>query len=482
MRKFCIVNLILSSFFLCSLFEKSVAGENEQQQTYSTDFIKGADISFALQIEDLGGKYFDKGAPKDILKIFKDYDFNYIRLKLWHTPEEDYNNLKKILVMAKRIKDNDLKFLLNFHYSDTWADPGKQIKPKAWQQLSYEVLKDSVYQYTKNVIAALYAQGTLPDMIQIGNEITPGMLWNDGRVGGSYETSQQWKQLGELIKSGIQGVRESCENGDSVKIMIHLDRGGDNSSCRWFFNNLNNQGVVYDVIGLSFYPWWHGTLNQLKNNLNDLATRYKKDIIVVETAYPWTLKWYDSQSNIVGDESKLHSGYPATVEGQTQFFKDLISIIKNTNDNKGAGLFYWEPEYISVQPIGSPWENLTLFDFSGNTLSSFNAFVDVSSVVDAREKMILTKAPILLPNYPNPFNNHTKISYIIDNPNFVRLNVFNLQGKLLTTLTEKFQAAGQYSITWDAKVDDGAPVASGIYLVSLEVGARRMTQKVMLLK
>ena len=131
-------------------------------------------------------------------------------------------------------------------------------------------LKDSVYQYTKKVIGALYNQQTLPEMVQIGNEITSGMLWNDGRVGGAYNTPQQWSNLGELINSGIQGVRESCDKGDSVQILIHIDRGGDNSGCRWFYDNLLAQNVKFDIIGLSFYPWWHGTLNQVKANLNDL--------------------------------------------------------------------------------------------------------------------------------------------------------------------------------------------------------------------
>jgi len=339
-------------------------------------FIKGADVSFIPQIEDLGGVYKENDIPQDPLKIFKDYGFNYIRLKLWHTPTENYNNLNKILYMAKRIKDRDLKFLLNFHYSDTWADPGKQYKPAAWDGIDFDVLKDSVYIYTKTVMQALNTQQTLPDMVQIGNEITSGMLWNDGRVGGTYNTTQQWQKLAELINAGIQGVRESCERGDSVRVMIHIDRGGDNGASRWYFDNLLGQNVEFDIIGLSFYPWWHGTLGQLRTNLNDLALRYGKEIIVVESAYPWTLQWYDSVSNIVGSSNQLHSGYPATVDGQAAFLRDLIKIIRNVPNRKGLGLFYWAPEYISVEPIGSPWENNALFGFDGNVLSSIDVFLE----------------------------------------------------------------------------------------------------------
>ena len=345
-------------------------------QSQEQEFIKGADVSFLPQIGDLGGIYKENGIPQDPLKIFKDHSINYIRLKLWHTPTENYNNLPKILSMAHRIKERDLKFLLNFHYSDTWADPGKQYKPSAWRGVPFTALKDSLYQYTKSVLATLNAQETLPEMVQIGNEITAGILWNDGRVGGSYNTPQQWRNLGELIRVAIQGVRESCDSGDSVRIMIHVDRGGDNAGSRWFFDNLLNQNVDFDVIGLSFYPWWHGTLNQLKTNLSDLAVRYEKAIIVVETAYPWTLQWFDQRSNIVGNTTQLHTGYPASIDGQTDFLRELMKIVRNTKNQKGIGLFYWAPEYISVQPLGSSWENNTLFDFYGNVLPSMDVFTE----------------------------------------------------------------------------------------------------------
>ncbi len=163
-------------------------------QPDSTQFIKGADVSFIPQIEDLGGVYKVNGIPQEPLRIFKDHGFNFIRLKLWHTPSENYNNLEKILYMARRIKDRNLKFLLDFHYSDTWADPGRQRKPAAWVGLPFEVLKDSVYVYTKSVMQALCNQQTLPEMVQIGNEITPGMLWNDGRV----NQSRYSRRPGEL--------------------------------------------------------------------------------------------------------------------------------------------------------------------------------------------------------------------------------------------------------------------------------------------
>ncbi|MCB9057784.1 MAG: glycosyl hydrolase 53 family protein [Calditrichae bacterium] len=339
-------------------------------------FIKGADVSFIPQIEDLGGVYKENGVALDPLKILADHGVNYIRLKIWHTPSQNYNDLPHILEMAKRIKQNDMQFLLNFHYSDTWADPGNQTKPVAWQDASTQDLIDSVYFYTKYVMSALDAQGTLPDMVQIGNEINSGMLWNTGRVGGAYDNSTQWANLAALINAGIQGVRESSVNGDSVKIVIHRADADDLGGNTWFFNNLINNGVEFDIIGLSFYPWWHGTLSGMQSTTNSLANLYGKPILIAETAYPWTLDWYDSVNNIVGSADKLHSGYPATVNGQTLFLHDVMQIVRYIGNDRGLGVFYWAPEYISVPQLGSPWENLALFDFQGNALSTLQVFED----------------------------------------------------------------------------------------------------------
>ncbi|MDZ7317962.1 MAG: glycosyl hydrolase 53 family protein [candidate division KSB1 bacterium] len=351
-----------------------LAGDNNLVDKTNIQFIKGADISFIPQIEDNGGVYKEFGTPRDPIEIFKEHGFNYIRLKLWHAPTDGYNGLDKILYMALRVKALDLKLLLDFHYSDTWADPGHQQKPRAWQNISFDALKDSLYHYTKKVIQALDRQGTPPAMVQIGNEINSGLLWNDGRIGGSYDPN--WANFAALIKEGIRGVRESCALGDSIKIMIHIANAANNTSNRWFFDNLLANSVNFDIIGLSFYPWWHGTLNQVKSNLNDLAGRYKKDIVIAEYAYPWTLQWFDNQNNIVGSQNQLHAGYPASVDGQASFIRDLMKIIRQTRDGRGIGLFYWAPEYISAPTFLSNWENNTLFDFQGNVLRSMDVFLE----------------------------------------------------------------------------------------------------------
>ena len=438
-------------------------------------FIKGVDISMLLEIEENGGIYKENGIIKDALQIFTEHSINFARLRLWHTPTNGYNNLDKILLMASRIKNLGLKFLLNIHYSDTWADPGQQTKPAAWQNLSYQDLKDSVYQYTFNVVNALKSQNTLPDIVQIGNEITCGMLWNDGRVCDQFNTYQQWAQLAELINEGMRGINESLGQGDTVKIMIHIDRGGDNNGSQWFFDNLLAQNVDFDIIGLSYYSWWQGTLSDLELNVGNLAQRYGKEIVLVETAYPWTLDWYDNTHNIVGDSSQLHAGYPATVEGQKNFLTDLINLVMNIPDNKGLGLFYWAPEWISIPTLGSPWENVTLFDFTGELLNSVSVFDSITSSIQFSN--VESYSFNLYQNYPNPFNSKTMINFDIPNESFVTLKIFDVLGDEVATLVEEFKLAGHYRFDFEAEY-----LPSGIYFYTLKANNFIEIKKMILLK
>ena len=440
-----------------------------------TEFINGVDVSTLLQIEDNGGVFKENGITKDPILIFKDNGIAYIRLKLWHTPSADYDNLQKVLIAAERIKSKGLKCLLNIHYSDWWADPANQTKPAAWNGLTIQQLKDSVYQYTKNIITTLKNNNILPDMVQIGNEIICGMLWNDGRICDPYNTPQQWQNFADLIKAGINGVKDAVDVSDSVRIMIHTDRGGDNGGARWFYNGLQSYNVEFDIIGLSYYPWWQGTLSNLQNNINDLAVRYGKGIIVVETAYPWTLSWDDNTTNIVGNPSQLLAGYPATVQGQKDFLIDLINIVKSTSGNKGVGLFYWEPDWISTQTFGSPWENLAMFDFSGELLSSVSAFDSTATSIDDDISQINEFK--LDQNYPNPFNPKTSIQYTIGSRQFVQLNIFDVLGNNIATLVNENKESGSYSVKFDA-----TNLPSGVYFYKLQAGEFTNTRKMILVK
>jgi arabinogalactan endo-1,4-beta-galactosidase len=438
-------------------------------------FIKGIDVSVLQQIEANGGVFLENGIEKDALQIFEENGLNYIRLRIWHTTAHGYNNLEKTLLMASRVKSSGLKLLLDIHYSDTWADPAHQTKPTAWNNLTFSALKDSVYQYTGNVITALKNQNTLPDIVQIGNEIICGMLWDEGRVCDQFNTPQQWNQLGDLIKESIRGINENIAPEDNVTIMIHIDRGGDNIGSQWFFNNLLAQDVEFDIIGLSYYPWWHGTLSDLESNTIDLANRYEKDIIIVEYAYPWTLEWYDTTHNLVGDSTQLHPGYLATVDGQTNFLSDLIDLVQNIPDNKGLGLFYWTPEWISTYTFGSPWENLTLFNFAGEVLSSISVFNSIPSDISVLDE--LPQSIQLYQNYPNPFNPATSIQYAIDSRQFVSLKVYDVLGNEVVTLVNEEKPAGNYQIDFIA-----TDITSGIYFYKLRAGEFIKSKKMILFK
>ncbi len=240
----------------------------------------GADVSFLPQLEDRGMKFSDNGVEKDPILILKDHGFNYVRLRIFNDPARDsgyspkkgFCDLAHTKQMAKRVKDAGLKLLLDFHYSDYWADPGKQYKPAAWRGLSFEELKKAMYDYTKNVMQELKNQGTTPDVVQVGNEINHGLIWPEGSV-------SNLDSLSQLLNAGIAAVKGI---DPAVIIMLHLALGGQNDESVFFIDNVMARGVSFDVIGESYYPKWHGTLDDLRDNLNNLARRYNKDVIVAE--------------------------------------------------------------------------------------------------------------------------------------------------------------------------------------------------------
>lgn len=347
------------------------------------EMIIGADISTLDQIEDFGGKFYDGGILRPADDILKDCGFNYVRLKLWNDPglpnsdPKGYNNLEHVIKMSKRVKEKGFKLLLDFHYSDFWADPQVQTKPQSWKDLSFDGLKGAVYAYTRKVILALKANGCLPDMVQVGNEITNGFLWDEGKLDGLKATDEQWDRFSALLRSGIRGVKEALEPHEAVKIMIHIDKGGDFEVSKYFFDSILQRGVDFDVIGQSFYCQWQGTLNDLESTLYQLIMTYDKEVIIVETAHPWTPKSDSKTPNKVTLEAK---GYPASIEGQVRFIRDILSIIQRAPGHKATGLFYWEPAFITVEGCGwkygegNEWGNMTLFDFQGRLLDSAREF------------------------------------------------------------------------------------------------------------
>ncbi|MEI9945345.1 MAG: beta-galactosidase GalA [Chitinophagaceae bacterium] len=263
------------------MIDKNYELKGEAAKPRETTKMIGADISFLPQLEDRGLKFTDNGVQKDAISIMKDHGFNYIRLRIFNNPARDsggyspkrgFCDLEHTKQMAKRVKAAGMKFLLDFHYSDTWADPGKQYKPAAWRNLSFEELKKALYEYTVNVMQELKAQGTIPDMVQVGNEINHGMVWPEGNVSNVDSMSQ-------LIAAGVAAVKAV---DPTVIIMLHVALGGQNDETVFFMDQMMKRKIHFDVIGLSYYPKWHGTLDDLRDNMHDLLRRYNKDIIVVE--------------------------------------------------------------------------------------------------------------------------------------------------------------------------------------------------------
>jgi arabinogalactan endo-1,4-beta-galactosidase len=226
------------------------------------------------------------------------------------------------------------------------------------------------------VIGAFARQGTPVDMVSIGNEIRNGILWPIGQVNWSADAG--WDNLTTLLKAGVAGARTANPAGHKLLVMLHFDEGGNNADSRRFFDHMVDAGVPFDVIGLSYYPFFHGPLAAMRANVDDLATRYGKPIVIAESQYPWTLAGGDSTGNFVWQASQLSDGYPATPGGQLSFYNDVLSILAQVPDHRGAGLFYWEPEWIpgvGWEPgAGTPNDNLTLFSFTGQALPSIALF------------------------------------------------------------------------------------------------------------
>jgi beta-galactosidase len=296
--------------------------------------ILGADISFLPELENRGMKFSDdKGTPGDAIQIMKDHGFNYIRLRIFnepanskgYSPNKGFCNLEHTKQMAKRIKAAGMKFLLDFHYSDYWADPQQQNKPAAWVGQDFTTLKKSLYDYTVNVMQQLKDQGTTPDMVQVGNEINHGIVWPDGAI-------NNLDSLSQLLYQGIKGVKVVSP---STIIMLHIALGGQNAESRFFLDNMAKRNVPFDVIGLSYYPKWHGTPTDLKNNMADLDKRYHKQVMVAE---------------------------------YSQLKKEVNNIAFTAPGNKALGSFIWEPL--------STWEGI--FDRSGKANAYMNVYPDIA--------------------------------------------------------------------------------------------------------
>ncbi|MFE2297670.1 glycosyl hydrolase 53 family protein [Streptomyces sp. NPDC059445] len=336
--------------------------------------VKGSDISSLAKSEAYGGVYKTaSGTTGDALAILKSAGMNYARLKVWVNPADGYNNKARVLAMAKRIKAQGMKLLVDFHYSDTWADPGTQTKPAAWAGHSYSQLKTDVYNHTYDVLNGLKAQGTTADMVQIGNEINGGMLWSEG-------STDNFAQLAGLLNSGYDAAKAVSS---STVVALHLAKGGDLTGTRWWFDTALANGVKFDAIGLSYYGYWHGSLYDFQTTLDDAAARYAKPVFVAETAYPFRLDSDDSLVNQIDTTAELVSGYAATTAGQSNWLRDVMNIVEAVPNGRGLGVFYWEATWTAVTgngwdpadpSSGNGWENQALFGFDDKALPAMSLF------------------------------------------------------------------------------------------------------------
>ncbi len=334
---------------------------------------RGADLSFLPEIEQSGTKFHDSTGEKPALDIFKEYGCNLVRVRLWYNPVNSHSSLGEVLTFCQRINLAGMQILLDLHYSDTWADPSHQATPAAWAGLSIDALKDSVKAYTQMVIGLLKAQNTLPAIVQVGNEINAGLLWNAGKINNSADPN--WGNLAALVKSGIDGIK-AVDVDNKIAIMLHyaeLDGAAD------FYSNMKALNVPFDIMGLSYYPWWsEKDLTFLQQQLNSLATSFNKKVFIAETAYPWTLLWSDNTNNSVGEASQLIPAYAATAQGQLQYLLKLKTIMAAVPNSLGIGFCYWEPDWVAFKgpssTDGSSGENLALFDFSNKALAGLQAY------------------------------------------------------------------------------------------------------------
>ena len=314
----------------------------------ATDYLaKGGDVSWLPQMEATGFKFFESdGTETDCLEILKNRGMNTVRLRVFvhpsNNPQSGHCSKEETVAMAVRAKNLGMKVMIDFHYSDTWADPANQTKPAAWANCTFAALKDSVYQHTYDVLSALKTAGVTPTWVQIGNEIPSGMLWPEG----SYTN---FGQLSALVNKGYDATKDI---DPTIKVIVHIDKGNDNARFRWFFDLAVANGMKFDIIGASYYPYWLGsdytaTINDLETNLNDMVTRYDKDVMVVEVGGDYTL-----------------------VQNTQDMLTQVISIVRGIPGQRGLGVIYWEPEG------AKSWSNyqLNCWQNNGKPSTALDAF------------------------------------------------------------------------------------------------------------
>lgn len=334
---------------------------------YASDYIVGVDVSFMRQAE-LGGVVFkDNHQPMPGLQIFRNHGYNWVRIRLFHDPaavardkSKVSNDLSYVIAFAKDAKARGFKYLLDFHYADTWAGPNGQPIPAAWKNMSHAELVTALREYNRDTVKALRDAGVMPDMIQLGHETTNGMLWPDGKLFGRGSTPEGWSHFLDFLKAAREGIREGTGDAPAARIMINIDRPCDKAFSQDYFDKVVAAGVQFDIIGQSYFPRLHGSLLDLRENLAFMAERYNKDIMIAEGNYAW----------LPSDYVNSPSPYPETPEGQRAFLEAVNEVVMSIPNHRGIGLFWWEA---AVAPTHS-FVGHSMFDKDANALPVINVF------------------------------------------------------------------------------------------------------------
>jgi len=356
--------LLLLILFSCD--NKNNQLDNIKPEDQISDFYLGVDLSYVNEIENCSNGFFSQDEKVDPFQLFSNEGTNIIRVRLWHNPAliaptfSAFSGISDVEKTIRRAKNKDMKVLLDIHYSDTWADPAKQWIPNAWKDIvDIEILKDSVYNYTFKTLIRLNNKNLAPEIVQVGNEINSQMLMPFGTSGEEIE----WNRNKKILLSGIQAVRDAANQmNKKIEVMLHIAQP---ENAFWFFDQaIENSVTDFDWIGVSYYPKWSDVeFKDIAYNISQLKTRFQKKIMIVETAYPFTLKNFDNQGNILNEDA-LIEGFPATPQGQKEF---MIALTQAVMDGGGKGVVYWEPAWIanSCQTLfgtGSSWENASFFN------------------------------------------------------------------------------------------------------------------------
>ena len=333
----------------------------------------GADISWLPEIEAAGGKFFDaKGNRIDAVALMKQSGIKVGRIRVFVNPETENGSIKRAIAIAKRLKTHKLEICIDLHFSDTWADPANQTMPADWSS-EIDKLENEVYKYTQETLLTFVRSGVMPHWVQIGNEVAGGFLWPIGKISSGDE--MQWRNFVRLQNAGALAVREVLPDALTI---LHLECSGDSKRLQWWLNNARKFGMYeYDVLGLSYYSQWSGSLNELSKTLNVVTSIFKKPVLIAETAYPWTSQRFGN--DVLDTNKALLVGHPLTRNGQMKFVLSVEKLLRQQPENRGLGLWWWEP--MAMQVLSSSgaisWNggmaNSALVDRSGRVLPAFSA-------------------------------------------------------------------------------------------------------------